>query len=86
MRRHNRQSIRPLLGFDCISNVGGVTGIRLRNNGLGPAIILVRMSGWMTPPSVVGRRPQLGQSASTFHTGPVSAHSGSAKPFRRDVQ
>jgi len=38
-RAHNRQSVRPLLGFECHRWEGGEAGIRLRNSGLGPAII-----------------------------------------------
>jgi len=39
MRRHNRQSVRPLLSFECTRREGHKAGIRLRNAGLGPAII-----------------------------------------------
>ncbi|MGW4681545.1 hypothetical protein ACWEOS_24055 [Micromonospora taraxaci] len=38
-RRHNYQSVRPLLSLDCLRSNGGLAGIRLRNAGLGPAII-----------------------------------------------
>ncbi|MEU7981578.1 hypothetical protein AB0B63_24000 [Micromonospora sp. NPDC049081] len=38
-RRHNFQSVRPLLSLDCLRTDGGLTGIRIQNAGLGPAII-----------------------------------------------
>ncbi|MGI5521452.1 hypothetical protein ACQEUX_10885 [Micromonospora sp. CA-259024] len=38
-RRHNFQSVRPLLSLDCLRSDGGLTGIRIRNAGLGPAVI-----------------------------------------------
>jgi hypothetical protein len=38
-REHNRQSIRPLLSFECRRQENDEAGIRLYNSGLGPAII-----------------------------------------------
>ncbi|MBM0274851.1 hypothetical protein [Micromonospora tarensis] len=38
-RRHNFQSVRPLLSLDCLRLNSGLAGIRIRNAGLGPAII-----------------------------------------------
>ncbi|MGK5522634.1 hypothetical protein ACSNN9_25200 [Micromonospora sp. URMC 107] len=38
-RRHNRQSVRPLLQFEYRRLDGGETGVRLSNHGLGPAIV-----------------------------------------------
>ncbi|MFE9190082.1 hypothetical protein ACFYL6_10770 [Micromonospora sp. NPDC007208] len=40
-RRHNFQSVRPLLSLDCLRLNSGLAGIRIRNAGLGPAIIRV---------------------------------------------
>ncbi|MEU4554540.1 hypothetical protein [Micromonospora violae] len=40
-RRHNFQSVRPLLSLDCFRLNSGMAGIRIRNAGLGPAIIRV---------------------------------------------
>lgn len=37
-RKHNRLSVKPLLGFDNIS-MNNAKSIRISNNGLGPAII-----------------------------------------------
>ncbi|WP_157742572.1 hypothetical protein [Micromonospora chokoriensis] len=42
-RRHNFQSVRPLLSLDCLRLNSGLAGIRIRNAGLGPAIIRVTM-------------------------------------------
>ena len=38
-RRHNRNSVRPILQLHRIWHHGGRTGIRLSNCGLGPAIV-----------------------------------------------
>ncbi|MBM7076238.1 hypothetical protein [Micromonospora humida] len=38
-RRHHHHSVRPLLAFDCFRRSGQLAGIRVRNCGLGPAII-----------------------------------------------
>jgi hypothetical protein len=38
-RRHNRHSVRPILEFGFERQVKGVTGIVLRNQGVGPAVI-----------------------------------------------
>ncbi|SCG40203.1 hypothetical protein [Micromonospora rifamycinica] len=38
-RKHNHHSVRPLLSFDCFRSTDGPAGIRIRNSGLGPAII-----------------------------------------------
>ncbi|GLZ59494.1 MULTISPECIES: hypothetical protein [Micromonospora] len=40
-RRHNFQSVRPMLSLDCLRFDGGLAGIRIQNAGLGPAIIRV---------------------------------------------
>ncbi|MFB4313108.1 hypothetical protein [Actinomadura sp. 21ATH] len=39
VREHNRQSVRPLLQLLHSRQRGGITGIRLVNCGLGPAVI-----------------------------------------------
>ena len=39
-RRHNRLSVRPLLGLTTAFPVGGTAGLRLTNSGLGPARII----------------------------------------------
>jgi hypothetical protein len=38
-RKHNRLSVRPLLGFTTTFPVGATAGLRLSNSGLGPARI-----------------------------------------------
>ncbi|GIJ52254.1 hypothetical protein Val02_91400 [Virgisporangium aliadipatigenens] len=38
-RRHNRQSVRPVLQLRSAFHVGGTAGLRLTNVGLGPAVI-----------------------------------------------
>jgi hypothetical protein len=38
-RKHNRLSVRPLLGFTTTFSVGATAGLRLSNSGLGPARI-----------------------------------------------
>lgn len=38
-RRHNRQSVRPLLQFEFERQSDEATGIRLANHGLGPAVV-----------------------------------------------
>ncbi|MFF0365991.1 hypothetical protein [Micromonospora sp. NPDC005087] len=42
-RRHNWQSVRPLLGFECLRHDGHTAGIKITNAGLGPAIIKTTM-------------------------------------------
>jgi len=39
-RKHNRLSVRPLLGLTTAFPVGGTAGLRLTNSGLGPARII----------------------------------------------
>jgi len=39
-RRHNRLSVRPLLGLTITFPVGATAGLRLTNSGLGPARII----------------------------------------------
>lgn len=39
-RKHNRLSVRPLLGLTTTFTVGAVAGLRLANSGLGPARII----------------------------------------------
>ena len=39
-RKHNRLSVRPLLGLTTAFPVGGTAGLRLTNSGLGPARVI----------------------------------------------
>jgi hypothetical protein len=39
-RKHNRLSVRPVLGLRTAFPVGGTAGLRLTNSGLGPARII----------------------------------------------
>lgn len=39
-RKHNRLSVRPLLGLTTTFPVGATAGLRLTNSGLGPARII----------------------------------------------
>jgi hypothetical protein len=39
VRRHDRNSVRPILQLHRMWNHGGRTGVRLINSGLGPAIV-----------------------------------------------
>lgn len=82
IRQHNRHSVRPMLQLHRSWPVGGRTGIRLINPGLGPAVIVGSMLivdgeviGAWDEPSVNSVRELLPvrPSAVTFNEGEVIA-------------
>lgn len=85
MRLHNRKSVRPILRFSSgYVGDGDVVGVRLRNSGLGPAMIL-RSELWLDGVSlgsfsresasrVTGELPQAKIRSATVEEGSVLEH------------
>lgn len=86
-RRHNRQSVRPLLTLECRRQVGGEIGIWLQNSGLGPAI--VTRTSFLLDGNIVG--PWEAQSVNplraAFHVRPrfTSLRPGRAVPATQSL-
>ena len=80
-RKHNRLSVRPLLGLTTTFTVGATAGLRLRNSGLGPARITSSQLTYRGEQLGEFSKPHVDKLREDLYVRPHATTLGSGRPF-----